>query len=186
MRAFAASFVLALLALAPACGQSTTSTSSSSASGSSSSSGVGPSTCTDALEAAAKLCSAEASRACYFKALEDLCTTGRGDAVAASAACFDTGVCHTFADPGETKVETCLAASYDAFKTSSSEAVRATYCMVCTSSCSGSPVKTPIPFEHLSVGQASALDSCLKTVKACDATVDACFTKIVPGLAACP
>lgn len=151
--------------------------------------GTGGSDAVAACEAAAKAagdkCAAEADRKCLFDAYVTMCATENAAAIQAEMECFTTDVCHTFSDPGEDVVKSCLDAAYTAQATDASNAVLGVYCGSCASNTNcPSDAASGIPFSTLSEATLSELKSCMDAAAGCMA-MDACLTTTLTEIAAC-
>lgn len=136
---------------------------------------------------AGAICAAEMDRSCFFAEYARLCDEGRAEAITDSMECFTTATCHTFGDPGETAVGTCLAASYAAHARTESTATRTAYCARCpaSSACAaGGDGAIGVPFEHLSDARLTSLTTCFTAAGDCDGA-SACFLAELPELAGC-
>lgn len=151
--------------------------------------GLAISACQTATDKAAAKCSGagDTMRACFFAKYRDLCQTERADAITAAMNCFTTSVCHTFGDPGETAVASCLHTSYAMFATAATMSLDTALCSKCPgmNECPTSNMGDySIPPQHLSGPALTTLLSCVSGAAMCS-DVDTCYTTQFPALTAC-
>jgi hypothetical protein len=112
-----------------------------------------------------------------------LCQTQRADVIAASMKCFNTGICHTYSDPGETSVENCLTAVYAEYPTAAATAVESSYAAKCDVPLS-SLAYPEVPFVHLNDATNTAMKACVDAAADCP-TAEACYWAQFPAIADC-